>query len=236
MATLVERGRKKGEPRLWVLTRFFFSYNVPNRQAGRIVMLFVCRKLVYKRFCMKKGFTLIELLVVVLIISILTTAAVPKYTEVMWKARTSNLLSITNSIARSHQRYYDDNYECATSLDSLDLGIGGDLTEAPSVSSVLLIDDYATVLDGRGNDDFEILLLSQRRQGCWTVGRFKKGPWAKSSFGFIHTNSTGLAETYWKQNICMEEQYYTKSNFCKKFLGTDDGLFRSATYYNLYTM
>ncbi|MBQ9971158.1 MAG: type II secretion system protein, partial [Elusimicrobiaceae bacterium] len=30
-------------------------------------MLFACRKLIYKRFCMKKGFTLIELLVVVLI-------------------------------------------------------------------------------------------------------------------------------------------------------------------------
>ena len=185
---------------------------------------------------MKKGFTLIELLVVVLIISVLASMAVPKYTEVMWKARASNLLSITNSIARSHQRYYDDNYECATSLDSLDLGVGGDLTEPPSVSSVHLLDASGTVLDGRGNDDFEILLLSERRQGCWTMGRFKKGPWAKSGFGFIHTNSTGVPATYWKQNICMAEQYYTKSDFCKRFLGTEAGLFPGSYYHNLYTM
>jgi len=50
----------------------FFFYNVPNRQVGRIKMLFAYRKLIYKRFCMKKGFTLIELLVVVLIIGILS--------------------------------------------------------------------------------------------------------------------------------------------------------------------
>ena len=184
---------------------------------------------------MKKGFTLTELLIVVLIIGILSSIAVPKYTKLIWKAKASNMQTIVNAIGKSHQRYYDDNYDCAPSLDSLDLGIS-DLSLSPSVSSVIIYDDYATVLDGRGNDDFEVLLLSKDRQGCWTVGRFKKGPWAKSLLAVIHTTNTGISKQYWGKNICMSEQYYTKSNFCEEFLSTENDLFLSNARYKYYNM
>ena len=182
------------------------------------------------------GFTLMELLVVILIIGMLSSVAVPKYTQLLWKAKASNLLTITNSIGKSHQRYYDDNYECAPSLDSLDLGIDGALPLGPSVSRIHMIDDYVTVLDGKGNDDFEVLLVSQARQGCWTIGRFKKGPWERSGFGVIHTNNTGISKEHWGKTICIAEQYYTKSDFCEKFLSKSDDLFHTYGYNYLYNM
>ena len=47
---------------------------------------------------MKKGFTLIELLVVVIIIGILSSIALPQYTNAVEKARTSEALSMIGSL------------------------------------------------------------------------------------------------------------------------------------------
>ena len=50
---------------------------------------------------MKKGFTLIELLVVVLIIAILSSLALPKYTKAVEKARASEALIQMNALTQA---------------------------------------------------------------------------------------------------------------------------------------
>ena len=54
---------------------------------------------------MKKGFTLIELLVVVLIIGILSSIALPQYTNAVEKARMSEALSIIGSLKTGIDAY-----------------------------------------------------------------------------------------------------------------------------------
>ena len=54
---------------------------------------------------MKKGFTLIELLVVVLIIGILSSIALPQYTNAVEKARTSEALSMIGSLKTGIDAY-----------------------------------------------------------------------------------------------------------------------------------
>ena len=63
---------------------------------------------------MKKGFTLIELLVVVLIIGILSSIALPQYTNAVEKARTSEALSMIGSLKTGIDAYVLANgYESA---------------------------------------------------------------------------------------------------------------------------
>ncbi len=72
---------------------------------------------------MKKGFTLIELLVVVLIIGILTAAALPQYALAVEKARASEGAVLMRAIAQSAQRYYMENkrFPASNDFDSLDI-------------------------------------------------------------------------------------------------------------------
>ena len=130
MATLVERARKKegvSRPRLDPCF-FFFSYNVHNRQAGRIKTPFACRKSVYKRFCMKKGFTLIELLVVVLIIGILSAVALPQYEKAVVKSRVATIMPILTSIREAQEVYYLANGQYATDGAELDIAMPSSCT------------------------------------------------------------------------------------------------------------
>ena len=93
-----------------------------------------------------KAFTLIELLVVVLIIGILTAAAVPQYNKAVLKSRYTQLLTSVDSIAKAQEVYYLQNgkYGDLASLDiflpaSNTYKIGWDSNEnAPAVSGWLL--------------------------------------------------------------------------------------------------
>ena len=88
---------------------------------------------------MKKGFTLIELLVVVLIIGILSSIALPQYTNAVEKARTSEALSMIGSLK--------------TGIDAYVLANGYESVEFVGSSEVTLDVDAEASLDCSTGDD-----------------------------------------------------------------------------------
>ena len=81
-----------------------------------------------------QAFTLIELLVVILIIAILAAIAVPKYQKAVLKSHFSGLFINDSAIVRSLERYYLANGVYPTTLEDIDIEIGGCTTSTSSIS------------------------------------------------------------------------------------------------------
>ena len=66
-----------------------------------------------------KGFTLIELLIVVVIIGILATIAIPKFSATRQKAYFAAMKSDLNNLANQQEIYYADNYTYTNEVAAL---------------------------------------------------------------------------------------------------------------------
>jgi len=77
-----------------------------------------------------QGFTLIELLIVVVIIGILASIAIPKFSAVREKAYLAAARADLRNLANLQDVYYNDNYTYTTSTSAL----GFDNTEGVTVS------------------------------------------------------------------------------------------------------
>ena len=69
----------------------------------------------------RSGFTLIELLIVVVIIGILASIAIPKFTAVREKAFFAAMKSDLKNLANLQDVYYNDNYSYGNDLAALGL-------------------------------------------------------------------------------------------------------------------
>ncbi len=66
-----------------------------------------------------RGFTLIELLIVVVIIGILATVAIPKFTSVRDKAFVSSMKADLKNLATQQEVYHNNNFTYSTSFTNL---------------------------------------------------------------------------------------------------------------------
>ena len=68
-----------------------------------------------------RGFTLIELLIVVVIIGILASVAIPKFTASREKAFVSSMKSDLKNLATYQEIHHNDSYSYSTSLTALEM-------------------------------------------------------------------------------------------------------------------
>jgi prepilin-type N-terminal cleavage/methylation domain-containing protein len=76
----------------------------------------------------RAGFTLIELLIVVVVLGILATIAIPKFTAMREKSYIAAVTSDLKNLASQQEIYLSDNYAYATVVSDLNLVVTDNVT------------------------------------------------------------------------------------------------------------
>ena len=181
----------------------------------------------FKRL-LRSGFTLIELLVVVLIIGILSAAALPQYEKAVWKSRAVQLQTAVKSIAQAQEAYFMANGEYATAFGQLDLSFDH-LPLRPGSSFWGFSTSSADAV--RANEDFELVLNNAYPTFVFSAGNFKKGSYGRNGFVFVHMDSAGQPV---KRLACIEHTSTEPGAFCVRMFGSPSAPAETAHSYRYY--
>lgn len=111
---------------------------------------------------LRKGFTLIELLIVVVIIGILATVVLPRFSDVREKAYVSAMQNDLRNLITAQELYFADNGSYATDASTV-------MSLSDNVAIQITVDgDGYTAVATHGGADYECLL--NRTNGAASLG------------------------------------------------------------------
>lgn len=181
------------------------------------------------------GFTLIELLVVVLIIGILSAAALPQYQKAVAKSQATQALSMLKSVAQAYTIYYMSNGYWAPDLDDLDIQVPwtGSAAWKPGLKATRSTRDWSMqlqwIIDGGSGDLVPVIY----------IGRLT-GPYQGTGFAYFFGQWDNKEN--WRANphtmYCTEQHrgagvVFTKNkgDFCQKVMNSGNLMQSGDTVY-----
>ena len=164
------------------------------------------------------GFTLIEVLVIVLIISILTSVALPQYQKTVAKAQAVQALVLLQSLQQAYKAYFLANGKWATSLDDLDVSIPwtGNARWRNDLNSARSINGWSVQLQREDLPAIYVGRLTGNYAGTGFAYFFED--WGNPSSLFIAANTLTCVENREGVNGIAFSQ--PEGSFCRKVMGS----------------